>query len=66
MLGVVRNLTIVNFAIIIGIVAYAHAIAMSAARVIPLVLTALLSAVPLALPATFTLAATFGGEDARP
>src|SRR6516165_2113738 len=61
-LGVVRNLTIVNFAIIIGIVAYAHAIAMSAARIIPLVLTALLSAVPVALPATFTLAATLGAK----
>jgi H+-transporting ATPase len=61
-LGVVRNLTIVNFAIIVGIVAYAHAIAMSTARIIPLVLTALLSAVPVALPATFTLAATLGAK----
>ena len=61
-LGVVRNLTIVNFAIIIGIVAYAHAIAMSTTRVIPLVLTALLSAVPVTLPATFTLAATLGAK----
>ena len=61
-LGVVRNLTIVNFAIIVGIVAYAHAMAMSTTRVIPLVLTALLSAVPVALPATFTLAATLGAK----
>ena len=61
-LGIVRNLTIVNFAIIIGMVAYAHAIAMSTTRIIPLVLTALLSAVPVALPATFTLAATFGAK----
>ena len=61
-LGVVRNLTIVNFAIIVGIVAYAHAIAMSTTRIIPLVLTALLSAVPVALPATFTLAATLGAK----
>jgi H+-transporting ATPase len=61
-LGVVRNLTIVNFAIIIGIVAYAHAIGMSTTRTIPLVLTALLSAVPVALPATFTLAATLGAK----
>jgi H+-transporting ATPase len=57
-LGVVRNLTIVNFAIVVAIVAYAHAIHMSGARIIALVLTALLSAVPVALPATFTLAAT--------
>jgi H+-transporting ATPase len=61
-LGVVRNLTIVNFAIVVGMVAYAHAIAMSATRIIPLVLTALLSAVPMALPATFTLAATLGAK----
>ena len=61
-LGVVRNLTIVNFAIVVGIVAYAHAIHMSAAGIIALVLTALLSAVPVALPATFTLAATLGAK----
>ena len=61
-LGVVRNLTILNFAIIIGIVAYAYAIGMEAARIIPLVLTALLAAVPVALPATFTLAATLGAK----
>jgi high-affinity K+ transport system ATPase subunit B len=61
-LGVVRNLTIVNFAIVVGMVAYAHAIAMSTNRIIPLVLTALLSAVPVALPATFTLAATLGAK----
>jgi H+-transporting ATPase len=61
-LGVVRNLTIVNFAIVVGMVAYAHAIGMSTARIIPLVLTALLSAVPVALPATFTLAAALGAK----
>src|SRR5579864_2570740 len=61
-LGVVRNLTIVNFAIVIGMVAYAHAHAMSVERIVPLVLTALLAAVPVALPATFTLAATLGAK----
>jgi len=61
-LGVVRNLTIVNFAIVVGMVAYAHAIEMSTTRIIPLILTALLSAVPVALPATFTLAATLGAK----
>jgi len=61
-LGVVRNLTIVNFAIIVGIVAYAHVIAMGTGGIISLVLTALLSAVPVALPATFTLAATLGAK----
>ena len=57
-----RNLTIVNFAIVVGMVAYAHAHAMSVERIIPLVLTALLAAVPVALPATFTLAATLGAR----
>jgi H+-transporting ATPase len=32
-LGVVRNLTIVNFAIVVGMVAYAHTIGMSATRI---------------------------------
>ena len=61
-LGVVRNLTIVNFAIVVGMVSYAHAIAMTVPQIIPLVLTALLSAVPVALPGTFTLAATLGAK----
>ncbi|HME22565.1 MAG TPA: HAD-IC family P-type ATPase [Acetobacteraceae bacterium] len=61
-LGVVRALTIVNFAIVVGMVAYAHTIGMDVPRIIPLVLTALLSAVPVALPATFTLAAALGAR----
>ena len=61
-LGIVRNLTVVNFAIVIGLVAYAHVIGMTVAEIIPLVLTALLSAVPVALPATFTLAAALGAK----
>ncbi len=61
-LGVVRNLTIINFAIVIAMVAYALSLAMSIAQIIPLILTALLAAVPVALPATFTLAATLGAR----
>ncbi len=61
-LGVVRALTAVNFAIVVGIVAYAHGIGMDLPRIIPLVLTALLSAVPVALPATFTLASALGAR----
>jgi len=61
-LGIVRNLTIVNFAIVVGMVSYAHAIAMTVPQIIPLVLTALLSAVPVALPGIFTLAATLGAK----
>ena len=61
-LGVVRNLTIVNFGIVVAMVAYAHEHAMGVERIIPLVLTAMLAAVPVALPATFTLAATLGAK----
>lgn len=62
MLNVVRALTVVNFAIVVGMVACAHAIGLDAPRVIPLVLTALLSAVPVALRATFTLASALGAK----
>jgi len=61
-MAVVRVLTVVNFAIVVGIVAYAHNVGMNARQILPLVLTALLSAVPVALPATFTLAAALGAR----
>lgn len=61
-MGVVRALTVVNFAIVVGMVAYAHVIDMGVPQIIPLVLTALLSAVPVALPATFTLASALGAR----
>ena len=61
-LGIVRNLTVVNFAIVVGMVAYARVIGLTVPQIIPLVLTALLSAVPVALPATFTLAAALGAK----
>ena len=61
-LGVVRNLAVFNGAIVVLLVAYAHSIAMPLDRVIPLVLTALLASIPVALPATFTLAAALGAQ----
>jgi H+-transporting ATPase len=61
-LGVVRNLTVINFIITAGLVAYAFAIRVSGEQILLLVLTALLSAVPVALPATFTLAAALGAR----
>jgi H+-transporting ATPase len=61
-LAVVRNLTAINFVIAIGIVAYALLISISVEQITLLVLTALLSAVPVALPATFTLAAALGAR----
>ncbi|HVY15350.1 MAG TPA: HAD-IC family P-type ATPase [Rhodopila sp.] len=61
-MAVVRALTVVNFAIVVGIVAYAHVIGLTMPQIAPLVLTAMLSAVPVALPATFTLAAALGAK----
>ena len=61
-LAVVRNLTVINFVIAVGIVAYALSIRISVEQITLLVLTALLSAVPVALPATFTLAAALGAR----
>ena len=61
-LGVVRNLAVFNGAIVVLLVAYAHSIAMPVDHVIPLVLTALLASIPVALPATFTLAAALSAQ----
>lgn len=61
-MGVVRALTAINFGIVIIMVAYARLIGLSVPQIIPLVLTALLSAVTVALPATFTLAAALGAR----
>ena len=61
-LAVVRNLTALNFCIVVGIVAYALSIDVSVHEIALLVLTAMLSAVPVALAATFTLAAALGAR----
>jgi H+-transporting ATPase len=61
-LSVVRNLTAINFVILAGLVTYAFAIRVSFEQILLLVLTALLSAVPVALPAIFTLAAALGAR----
>jgi H+-transporting ATPase len=61
-LGVVRNLAVFNGGIVVALVAYAHSIAMPIGQVIPLVLTALLASIPVALPATFTLAAALAAR----
>lgn len=61
-LGVVRNLAVFNGAIVVLLIGYAYSIAMTIDQVIPLVLTALLASIPVALPATFTLAAALGAQ----
>jgi len=61
-LRVVRNLAMVNGAIIVTLVGYAYAIKMPVSEIISLVLTAVLASIPVALPATFTLAAALGAK----
>ena len=61
-LRVVRNLALFNGILIVLLVAYALAHAMPASEIIPLVLTAVLASIPVALPATFTLAGALGAR----
>jgi H+-transporting ATPase len=61
-LHVVRNLAAFNGVVIAGLVAYAVFLRMPFAEIIPLVLTAVLASIPVALPATFTLASALGAR----
>ena len=61
-LRVVRNLAAFNGAVIAGLVAYATFLEMPLAEIVPLILTAVLASIPVALPATFTLAAALGAR----
>jgi len=61
-LGVVRNLVIFNAVIVVAQVAYALLLKLPTAEIIPLGLTAILAAIPVALPATFTLAGALGAR----
>jgi H+-transporting ATPase len=61
-LRVVRNLAMFNSVVIVMLVAYAYRLAMPLAEIIPLVMTAILASIPVALPATFTLAAALGAR----
>ena len=61
-LRVVRNLAAFNGVVIVILVIYARSLKMPFAEIIPLVLTAVLASIPVALPATFTLAAALGAR----
>ncbi|MGA2745877.1 MAG: HAD-IC family P-type ATPase [Candidatus Sulfotelmatobacter sp.] len=61
-LRIVRNLAIFNGVVILIIGAYAYFHAMPWSELIPLLLTSVLAAIPVALPATFTLAAALGAR----
>ncbi|MCK9920077.1 HAD-IC family P-type ATPase [Microbacteriaceae bacterium K1510] len=59
---VVRNLAFVNGAVAAVLLGYAYWIAVPVTEFVPLVLITLLATVPVALPATFTLATALGAQ----
>lgn len=61
-LSVVRNLAIFSGCIVVAQVLYAAAHGLKVMEIIPLALTAVLAAIPVALPATFTLASAMGAR----
>jgi H+-transporting ATPase len=61
-LRVVRNLALFNGAVTILLTIYAVLLPMPRADIIPLILVAVLSSIPVALPSMFTLAAAVGAR----
>jgi H+-transporting ATPase len=61
-LRVVRNLAMVNGVIIAMLAGYAYLLKLPGSEIIPLVLTGILASIPVALPATFTLASALGAK----
>jgi H+-transporting ATPase len=61
-LRVVRNLAAFNGVVIVLLVGYAWFLKMPLDQIIPLVLTAVLASISVALPATFTLASALGAR----
>jgi H+-transporting ATPase len=59
---VVRNLALCNGVIILVMIGYAYFLKMPVSEIIPLALTAVLASIPVALPATFTLASALGAR----
>lgn len=61
-LHVVRNLAVFNAVMVVIQVAYAAFLGLPTLEIVPLTLTAILAAIPVALPATFTLATALGAH----
>jgi len=61
-LKIVRNLAIFNSFVILAMGIYAYTHRMPWSEIVPLLLTSILAAIPVALPATFTLAAAVGAR----
>jgi H+-transporting ATPase len=61
-LRVVRNLAAFNGVVIVALGGFAWQLHLSLGEIAPLVLTAVLASIPVALPATFTLASALGAR----
>jgi H+-transporting ATPase len=61
-LRVVRNLALFNGVVTLALAAYATQLSLHAVDIVSLVLVAILSAIPVALPSMFTLAAAVGAR----
>jgi H+-transporting ATPase len=61
-LRVVRNLAMFNGVVVVFQAIYAGVLGLTMAEIVPLLLTAILAAIPVALPATFTLAGALGAR----
>jgi H+-transporting ATPase len=61
-LRVVRNLAAFNGVLIVLLITYAWFLKLPIDEIVPLVLTAILASIPVALPATFTLASALGAR----
>ena len=60
---VVRNIAAFNGVLVFGLTGYAYFLQMPVADIVSLILTAVLASIPVALPATFTLAAALGARN---
>ena len=61
-LTVVRNLAVFNATVVVALLVYVHMAGMPLSHTLPLVLTAVLASIPVALPATFTLSGALGAQ----
>jgi H+-transporting ATPase len=61
-LRVVRNLGAFSGAVIMVLLGYAYFLKLPFTEIVPLILTAVLASIPVALPATFTLASALGAR----
>ena len=59
----VRDLFVLNAGLVVVVLGFAHVQGMTLGHTLPLVLTILLASIPVALPATFTLAAALGSVE---